>query len=54
MSKSYSKPNSFVAKKQSLSYKENIKSWNKGTKRKLIAEPSNVTSKTYRNGLILT
>lgn len=52
--KSYGSPNSFTAKKRSLSYRENIKSWNKGTKRKIIAEPSAPMTKGYRNGLILT
>lgn len=44
----------FVAKKQSLSYKKNIKSWNRGTKQKIIATPSNPIAKSSRNGLILT
>lgn len=54
MSKSYSKPNAFHANKKSLSYKENVASWNKGTKRKLIAEPSSPMGKSMRGGLILT
>lgn len=44
----------YKAVKKSLSFKENVKSWNKGTKHKLIAEPSNIMTKTTRNGLILT
>lgn len=44
----------FKANKKSLSYQESIKSWNKGTKHKLIAEPSNIFTKSSRNGLILT
>lgn len=52
--KSYSKPNAFKANKKSLSMKENLASWNRGTKKKLIAEPSNIMTKSSRNGLILT
>lgn len=52
--KSYAKPNSFNASRKSLNYKENIKSWNRGTKKKIIAEPSAPLTKGYRNGLILT
>lgn len=54
MAKTYGKANSFVAQKKSLSYEQNIKSWNRGTKRKIIAEPSAPMQKGYRNGLILT
>lgn len=46
--------NKFNAKKRSLKYSENIKSWNKGTHKKIIAEPSNKLAKPQRNGLILT
>lgn len=46
--------NKFKATKKSLTMKENLKSWNKGTKHKLIAEPSNILTKSSRNGLILT
>lgn len=46
--------NKFKANKKSLSYSESVKSWNKGTKRKIIAEPSNILTKTTRGGLILT
>lgn len=46
--------NKFKANKKSLSYQQSIKSWNKGTKQKLIAQPSNIMTKTSRNGLILT
>lgn len=46
--------NKFKANKKSLSMKENLKSWNKGNKRKIIAEPTNILTKTSRNGLILT
>lgn len=52
--KSYGKPNAFKASKKNLSMKENLKSWNNGQKRKLIAEPSNPMTKSSRNGLILT
>lgn len=44
----------FTATKKSLSYKESIKSWNRGTNKKIIAEPSVKTMKSQRNGLILT
>lgn len=44
----------YKATKKSLSMQENLKSWNKGTKHKLIAEPSNILTKSSRNGLILT
>ena len=46
--------NQFKANKKSLSMKENLKSWNKGTKKKIIAEPSNMMTKSSRNGLIIT
>lgn len=46
--------NFYKAKKKSLSMEQNLKSWNKGTKYKLIAEPSNKMTKSSRNGLILT
>lgn len=46
--------NKFKASKKSLAYQESIKSWNRGTKKKIIAEPSNILTKTSRNGLILT
>lgn len=46
--------NKFKASKKSLSMKENLKSWNKGTKQKVIAQPSNILTKSSRNGLILT
>lgn len=46
--------NQYKAKKKSLSMQENLKSWNKGTKQKLIAQPSNILTKSSRNGLILT
>lgn len=46
--------NKFKASKKSLSMKENLKSWNKGTKHKLVAEPSNKMTKSSRNGLIFT
>lgn len=52
--KSYAQPNAFNATKQSLSMKKNLKSWNRGTKKKLISEPSNILAKSSRNGLILT
>lgn len=52
--KSYSQPNAFYAQKKSLSYKENLKSWNRGTKKKIISEPSPPMGKSYRGGLILT
>lgn len=44
----------FYTNKRSLSYTKNIKSWNKGNKQKIIAQPSNAISKSSRNGLILT
>lgn len=44
----------YKATKRSLSYQENIKSWNRGTNRKIIAEPSNKIAKSSRNGLIIT
>lgn len=44
----------FNQAKKSLSFKENIKSWKRGVKRKLIAEPSNPMAKASRNGIILT
>lgn len=44
----------FKANKKSLGMKENLKSWNKGTKKKLIAIPGNEMTKSTRNGLILT
>ena len=40
--------------KRSLSFKENIKSWKRGQKRKIIAEPSNKMATASRNGIILT
>lgn len=46
--------NKYKAKKKSLSMEQNLKSWNRGTKHKLIAEPSNILTKSSRNGLILT
>lgn len=46
--------NKFKASKKSLSYKQSVKSWNKGTKQKIIAQPSNIMTKSSRNGLILT
>lgn len=46
--------NKFYAKKQALTMKQSIKSWNKGTKMKVIAEPNNKLAKSSRNGLILT
>lgn len=46
--------NKFKASKKSLSMKENLKSWNRGTKKKMIAEPGNAISKSSRNGLIFT
>ena len=46
--------NKFKASKTSLSMKENLKSWNRGTKQKVIATPSNKMAKSSRNGLILT
>lgn len=46
--------NKFVAKKQSLSMKKSIKSWNRGTKMKIIAKPDNIMTRSSRNGLILT
>lgn len=46
--------NKYKASKKSLSMKENLKSWNRGTNRKLIAEPGNKIAKASRNGLILT
>lgn len=45
---------SYKAKKRSLSMKQNLKSWNKGTNQKVIASPSNILTKSSRNGLILT
>lgn len=44
----------YKASKRSLSMKESIKKWNRGTKTKLIAEPANILTKSSRNGLILT
>lgn len=44
----------FNNNKKSLSMKENLKSWNRGTKKKLIAIPGNEMTKSMRNGLILT
>lgn len=44
----------FNNNKKSLSFKENLKSWKRGTKRKIIAEPSNPMAKASRNGIILT
>lgn len=46
--------NKFKASKKSLAMKENLKSWNRGTKKKIIAEPSNMMTKSSRNGLIIT
>lgn len=46
--------NKFKASKKSLSMKENLKSWNRGTKQKLISQPSNILTKSTRGGLILT
>ena len=46
--------NKFKAQKTSLGMKQNIKSWNKGTKQKIIASPTNIMTKSSRNGLILT
>ncbi len=46
--------NFYKANKKSLSMQQNLKSWNKGTKQKLIAQPSNIMAKSTRNGLILT
>lgn len=46
--------NKFKANKKSLNYKQSVASWNRGTKRKLIAEPSSILTKTTRGGLILT
>ncbi len=46
--------NKYKASKKSLSMIQNLKSWNRGTKKKLIAEPSNIMTKSSRNGLILT
>lgn len=46
--------NKYKAKKKSLTMEQNLRSWNKGTKQKLIAEPSNIMTKSSRNGLILT
>lgn len=46
--------NKFKASKKSLGMKENLKSWNRGTKKKIIAEPSNMMTKSSRNGLIIT
>lgn len=46
--------NKFKASKKSLTMKQSIKSWNAGTKKKIIAEPSNILAKSSRNGLILT
>lgn len=44
----------FNKNKKSLKMKENITSWNRGTKQKIIATPSNILTKSSRNGLILT
>lgn len=44
----------YYAGKQSLTMKQSIKSWNKGTKQKIIATPNNKLAKASRNGLILT
>lgn len=44
----------FNQHKKSLKMKENIKSWNRGTKQKVIAMPNNILTKSTRNGLILT
>lgn len=44
----------YKATKKSLTMKESIKSWNAGTKKKVIAEPTNLMTKSSRNGLILT
>lgn len=44
----------FKANKKSLSMKQNLKSWNRGTNQKLIAQPSNKIATGSRGGLILT
>lgn len=44
----------YKAQKKALNYTQNLKSWNRGTNKKLIAEPSNAMVKSSRNGLILT
>lgn len=46
--------NKFKANKKSLSMKQNLKSWNRGTKQKIIATPNNLMTKSSRNGLIIT
>ena len=45
---------SYKANKKSLSMKENLKDWNRGTRKKMIAEPSNKIAKASRNGVLLT
>lgn len=40
--------------KQSLSYKQNLKSWKRGVKKKIINEASNEIARASRGGLILT
>ena len=45
---------SYKASKKSLSMKQSIASWNRGTNKKIISEPSNKLTKASRNGLILT
>lgn len=44
----------YKATKHALSYEKNLSSWKKGLKTQVIAKPSNLTSKSSRNGLILT
>lgn len=40
--------------KVSLSFKQNLNSWKKGVKKKIINEASNPIAKASRGGLILT
>ena len=44
----------FKANKKSLNMQQNLKSWNRGTRQKLIAQPSNKIATASRNGIILT
>lgn len=48
MAKTFNNP------KQSLSYKQNLNSWKRGVKKKIINEASNKIAKASRGGLILT
>lgn len=44
----------FKANKKSLTYKQNLKSWIRGTNQKILAIPSNKIATSSRNGIILT